>query len=561
MVELGSGKKRRHFLKGMGCAFTAFVGGSIVSEGDAQVRKSSALPIGPASLFNLGVVDGNASAPSGKTQMVFNIRDYGARGNGTDVDTPAINDSIAAAARAGGGIVFFPAGNYLCFSIHLASNITLYLDRGAVVIAAENGALGSYDAAESNAPYEAYQDYHHNHWHNSLIWGEGLSNLGIIGGGLFWGRGLSRGDRENKPFAEDPGVGSRVIALKNCRNVELRGFSILKGGTMGILATGVDNLVIDGLTIDTNRDGMDIDCCRNVRIANCGVNSPWDDAICLKSSYALGNPRPTENLTITNCYVTGAYQLGSMLDGSWKKWPEENHPPQHGRIKFGTESNGGFINSTVSNCVFEGCRGFALESVDGARLEDMTITNITMRNLIAPPLFIRLGARMRGPQGAQIGTVKRILISDIVAANDYALFSSVISGIPGAQIEDIKIRNMFIEHQGGGTKDMAGRQLEENEKDYPEHSMFGDVIPAQGFFLRHLKNIEMSDIEIRSQKPDFRPPFLLNDVSSADFWHVKANVSAGTPMFLLTNVKDFAVARSKPLKDTEISRVAETVSI
>lgn len=108
---------------------------------------------------------------------------------------------------------------------------------------------------------------------------------------------------------------------------------------------------------------------------------------------------------------------------------------------------------------------------------------------------------------------------------------------------------------------MAGRQLEENEKDYPEHSMFGDVIPAQGFFLRHLKNIEMSDIEIRSQKPDFRPPFLLNDVSSADFWHVKANVSAGTPMFLLTNVKDFAVARSKPLKDTEISRVAETVSI
>lgn len=561
MVELGSGKERRHFLKSIGCALTAFAGGSLVSEGDAKARCLNSLPNGSRSLFRAGMPDDNASAPLDKTLTVFNIRDYGARGNGIDVDTAAINDSIAAAARAGGGIVFFPAGNYLCFSIHLASNITLYLDRGAVVIAAENGALGSYDAAESNTPYEAYQDYHHNHWHNSLIWGEGLTNIGIVGGGLFWGRGLSRGDRENRPFAEDPGVGSRVIALKNCRNVEFRSFSILKGGTMGILATGVDNLVIDSLTIDTNRDGVDVDCCRNVRIANCAVNTPWDDAICLKSSYALGYPRPTENLTITNCYVTGAYQLGSMLDGSWKKWLEGQHPPQHGRIKFGTESNGGFINTTISNCVFDGCRGLALESVDGARLEDMTITNIAMRNLIASPLFIRLGSRMRGPEGAQIGTLKRILISDIVVSNNYALFSSIISGIPGVQIEDIKIRSMFIEHQGGGTKEMAGLQLAENEKDYPEHSMFGDVIPAQGFFLRHIKNIEMSDIEIRSQKADLRPPFLLDDVDGADFWHVEANVPAGTPMFSLTNVNDFAVSRSKPLKDTEINGVAGRMSI
>ena len=91
--------------------------------------------------------------------------------------------------------------------------------------------------------------------------------------------------------------------------------------------------------------------------------------------------------------------------------------------------------------------------------------------------------------------------------------------------------------------------------------MFGDIIPAQGFFLRHIKNIEMSDIEIRSQKPDFRPPFLLDDVSAADFWHVKANVPADTPMFSLTNVNDFAVSRSKPLKDTEINGVAGKMSI
>jgi len=124
---------------------------------------------------------------------------------------------------------------------------------------------------------------------------------------------------------------------------------------------------------------MDIDCCQNVRVSNCTVNSPWDDGICPKSSYALGYARPTRNMTITNCWVTGTYQLGTVLDGTFKKFTPEMHTSRTGRIKCGTESNGGFINITISNCVFEGCQGYALESVDGALLEDITITNTTMR--------------------------------------------------------------------------------------------------------------------------------------------------------------------------------------
>ena len=128
--------------------------------------------------------------------------------------------------------------------------------------------------------------------------------------------------------------------------------------------------------IDTNRDGIDIDCCKNVRVSNCSVNSPWDDAICPKSSFALGYARTTENVTITDCYVTGAYQLGTMLDGTWKRWPTEKSeqvkakpyfPREfNGSIKLGTESNGGFKNITISNCVFDGSKGFAVESSDGA---------------------------------------------------------------------------------------------------------------------------------------------------------------------------------------------------
>src|SRR6202522_807177 len=311
---------------------------------------------------------GRLSSPA-STPILFDIRTYGAVGDGKTVDTPAINKAIEAAAAAGGGTVLFPAGTWLCFSIRLKSLVTLYLDQGATVLAADsplqdattgyNG--GVYDAAEPNTAWDAYQDYGHNHWHNSLLWGEDLHDLSITGPGLIWGKGLSfgasRAARGNYPIfrAEQPGVGNKAIALKNCRNVLFRDFSMLKGGHFALLLTGVDNLTIDNLKIDTDRDGIDIDCCKNVHVSNCTVNSPWDDGICPKSSYALGYNRATENVTITNCYVTGNYELGTVLDGTFKRFAPDAHVPRTGRIKCGTESNGGFKNITISNCVFEEC--------------------------------------------------------------------------------------------------------------------------------------------------------------------------------------------------------------
>ena len=229
-----------------------------------------------------------------------------------------------------------------------------------------------------------FQDFGHSHFHNSLIWGDGIENIAITGTGRIWGKGLSKGYGPGRRLT--PGVGNKSISLKNCHNVLLRDFSILHGGHFGILATGVENLTIDNLKIDTNRDGMDVDACRNVRISNCYVNSPWDDGICLKADYALGSAKQTEHVTITNCYVSGCWEEGSMLDGSYKKFaPDARRVGHTGRIKFGTESNGGFRNITISNCVFEGCQGLALESVDGAILEDITITNISMRDIITAP--------------------------------------------------------------------------------------------------------------------------------------------------------------------------------
>jgi len=487
-------------------------------------------------------------------KLVYEVTAFGAQGDGRAIDSPAINRAIEEAATAGGGTVYIRAGNYLCYSIHLKSKVAVYLDEGATIIAADpsSDATRGYDLAESNQPWESYQDYGHNHWHNSLIWGEGLERVSICGPGLIWGKGLSRGWGTG-PKAEQPGVANKVIALKNCRNVLLRDFSILHGGHFGILATGVDNLTIDNLKIDTNRDGMDVDCCRNVRIANCSVNSPWDDAICLKSSFALGYARATEMVTISNCLVAGSYEEGALLDATFKRFASDFKVPRTGRIKFGTESNGGFQNIAISNCVFEGCNGLAIESVDGAVIEDVSVTNITMRNVIGAPIFLRLGSRMRGPEGAVIGVLQRVNLSNMTCSvAPGRRISSIVAGIPGHPIEDVKLSNIIIAHQGGGTKEDAQLQLPEKEKEYPEPTMFGTT-PAHGFFIRHAQQVELVGIKIQHASEDLRPSFVVEDVQGADFSRIKVPSTAGVPTFALSNVKDFSVRHSQPVPDTEIA--------
>ena len=496
----------------------------------------------------------------------FDVRKFGAKGNGKALDSPAINRAIDAAAAAGGGTVLFTAGTYRSFSIRLKSNVALYLDQGATILAADpRDGDGKYDDPEPN-PSDQYQDFGHTHWHNSLIWGENLQNISILGPGRIWGKGLVRTGSQSRtkeqndalekqgpdpkagPFgypnardAVEPGWGNKAISLKLSRNVIIRDISILHGGHFAILATGVDNLTIDNVKIDTNRDGIDVDACKNVRISNCTVNSPFDDGICPKSSYALGYARVTENVTITNCQVSG-YDEGTLLDGTYKREFRNANGTfsPTGRIKFGTESNGGFKNITVSNCVFDYSRGLALEAVDGALLEDVAISNITMRDISNSPIFLRLGSRNRGPkETTRTGAMRRIIISNIVVYNADPKYSSIISGIPGYLIEDVQLSNIRIYAKGGGTKEQAALDPPERENIYPEPTMFGEL-PAYGFFIRHIKGLQMRDVEVSYLTPDQRPAFVLNDVAGAEFINVKAQKEPDVPAFVQKNVTNIS---------------------
>jgi polygalacturonase len=523
----------------------------------------------------------------------FSVRDYGAAGDGRTLDTPAINAAIEAAAHAGGGTVVLPAGDYLSYSIRLRSRITLHLSAGATLIAAEPptaGQPGGYDAPEANA-WNEYQDFGHSHFRNSLIWGEGLVDVAITGPGRIYGRGLSRGNGRrtalavgellplvpgeelpdvlkaegpfepaprpdlvpgpfNYPNARDAlpaGVANKAIALKNCRNVTFRDFSVLHGGHFAILATGVDNLAIDNLLIDTNRDGMDIDACSNVRITNTSVNTPWDDGICLKASHALGQARVLENVTISNCFVSG-YDEGTLLDGTRTR-RTQRFGGVMGRIKLGTEAGGGFRNITISNCVFDYSRGLALEQVDGGVLEDITISNITMRDVQNAPVFIRLGARLRRPATTEPGTVRRILIDNLVAHNVAPHHGLFIAGLPGHPVEDVVFANIQIHYAGGGTAEQAARELPELPKAYPDPDVFGEL-PSWGLFARHVKNLTLRGVELRVVTPDARPAMHVEDAQGARFTDTVISGADREARWVLRDVTGLHVRDVTGLADT-----------
>jgi polygalacturonase len=525
---------------------------------------------------------------------IYNVRSYGATGDGKTLDTDAVNNAITAANSAGGGTVQFPAGTYRCYSIHLKSNVTLYLGQGATILAAppraEKSTEPGYDVPEKN-PWDSYEDFGHSHWHNSLIWGEGLENIAILGPGRIDGSiGLSRGGLKigegigiepPKPVtqpasapttattapstqpAPEPtypnpkdtlraGIANKAIALKLCRNVVLRDFSIFGGGHFAILATGVDNFTLDNLKLDTNRDGMDIDCCKNVRVSNCYVNSPWDDGICLKSCFALGFFKATENVTITNCQVSG-YIVGTLLDGTFNpvKMSKEHPQGPTGRIKLGTESSGGFKNITVTNCIFDNCRGLALETVDGGPLEDIAVSNITMRHINNSPIFIRLGSRLRSPEGTDVATCQRINISNIVVYDADPRYASIISGIPDYDIADVMLSHIQVFCQGGGTKVWAATQSAERENAYPEPRMFGETA-AYGFFIRHVSSVELNDVKTTYEDDEARAPFVLDQVQDATFTNINAAHAPDVPVFVLKDVQDFSAHQVRGVADQDL---------
>ncbi len=448
---------------------------------------------------------------------VFNVKEYGAVGDGNSNDTTAVQEAIEACVDSGGGTVIFPAGRYSCGSIHLRSNVTLRLENGATIAASPDD--NDFDPYEE-LDYETDSDRETTYFHFSLLWGEEVENVAIAGEGTIDGNRRKRG-------------GPKPIAFKRCRHIDVRNVKIVNAPNYCISLLGCDYVNVDGVTILNGYcDGIDPDCCHHVRISNCHIET-WDDAIVPKSSFALGERRTSENITVTNCILSTSCNA----------------------FKMGTESGGGFKYVTVSNCVMfspPGTRptisGIAIETVDGAIVENVLVSNISMQN-VETPIFVRLGNRGRDMEIPVPGTLRNVTISNVEATG--ATLASSITGLPGHPVENIRLDNIRMGYQGGGTADLAAKEVPELPAKYPEAKMFGDL-PAYGLFCRHARNVSLQDVEVRSEKKEERPALICEDVDGLQLDGFAAKGNEENPLIRLSNVRNALVTRAKPLAGTDI---------
>jgi polygalacturonase len=406
-----------------------------------------------------------------------NVRDYGAKGDGVAKDTAAVQAALEAAAKEGGGTVLVPAGRYLCGTLHLRSSVTLQVAAGATLAMSPDHA--DFDPYEKLA-YDSHADAETTYFHYALLAGEDLHDVAILGQGTIDGNRSQRG-------------GPKPIALKRCQRVAIRGVTVKNAPNYSISFLGCDWVDVDGVTIlNGYSDGIDPDSSRYVRISNCFIDS-WDDAICPKASLALGAPRSTEHVTVTNCVLSTSCN----------------------NIKLGTESSGDFKNLAFSNCAMfrrPGARrpisGISMESVDGSHIDGIVVSNITMQD-VDTPVFIRLGNRGRGLDPPVPGSLANVSISNLVATG--ALRTCPIAGLPGHPVRRVSLSDLNLTFQGGEQK-AGGLEAPEHPAKYPEATMFG-VLPAYGVWARHVEGLTLRNVRLRWEQADARPPMLFDDVA------------------------------------------------
>jgi hypothetical protein len=417
--------------------------------------------------------DGGAKVPP---YTAGNVRRHGAVGDGKAKDTRAIQAAVDACHAAGGGTAYVPPGDYLSGSVHLRTGVCLFLDHGATLRASPD--IADFDAYEALA-FKNAADRETSFFHQSLLWAEDVERIAIAGTGTIDCNRKRRG-------------GPKAIAFKRCRHVTVSGITIRDCPNYCISLLGTDYVAVEGVTILNGfADGIDPDCCRHVRIANCHIET-WDDAIVPKTSFSLGERRSTENVVVTNCVLYSACNA----------------------FKLGTESGGDFRNIAFSNCALfarAGSRlpisGISLLSVDGATIEGVAISNVTMTG-VRCPIFLRLGNRGRDMDQPRAGTLRDIAISNVIATG--ARWPSAIVGIPDHPIEGIGLSHVRIACKGGATREEGHLEVPEHVTKYPTADMF--TYPAFGFYCRHVRDLNLSDVAVRCDEPDQRPALFCEDV-------------------------------------------------
>ncbi len=471
---------------------------------------------------------------------IFDAKNFGAKADGLTLDTKAIQQAVDSCHHAGGGKVYLAGGTFVSGTLYLKSHVTLYIEAGAVLRGSDH--LEDFPSIPSKYPsYTGSLETN-----KMLIYAEDTKNISICGRGTLDGNGNHWVDAPygSPSFSKRP----RIIHLRACENVVVRDVTLYNSASWVQSYQSCKNLLIDGITVDSrenkdiekgryadvpgrNTDGLDLVDCEQVRISNCLINS-GDDAICLKS---LSPREACRDITITNCVVS------SNASG----------------IKIGTETSGRIEDITIQNCVVYDTRVDAISvmSVDGARIERINISNISCRNIKGSAIFLRLGNRNRTYRDkAEINTphLKDVIIENIQGTRISPNNGNIIAGIEDMPIENILLKNINLAFEGGGKAEESYQEIPENEQKYPNGLIFGDL-PAYGFYIRHVKNITLDNIQLRFLQEDGRPALICDDVEQLAIKDLKAQASLQTPELIRwVNVKDGVISESRSLSPVPV---------
>ncbi len=455
----------------------------------------------------------------------YNIVDFGAVSDTTVLSTEAIQKAIDVCSEKGGGRVVVPSGMYKTGTLVLRSHVDLHLETGATLY----GSTRLEDYRPMKTDYVSLRT-----WGETvqLIFADRVEDVGISGRGTIDGRGAAF----RKLSWNDEGITRpHLLRFIQSQDIRIEDVTLRNSGCWMQHYLACDRLRIRGIKVvnrnNYNNDALDLDGCHDVVVSDMMADSD-DDAITLKST----SPRLCENIVIHDCIVSSHCNA----------------------IKLGTETNGGFRNINISNCVVKpsedqssqffgdslkrGTSAISLEIVDGGTMENVHVSNIVAEGTESP-IFIRLGNRGRGyapPTGAggntgngsgqnlrtsqsaptvadavpveKVGTIRGVHLSNITV-NNAGRTGCSITGLPGYPVEDIWLNDITI-HQRPGSTDISSAipiPADEKEKDYPEATMWGPL-PAKGFFVRHARNVNFSNVTITTSLPDDRPEYVKVDV-------------------------------------------------
>jgi polygalacturonase len=428
---------------------------------------------------------------------VLNITDCGAVTDGKFDNTEIIQTAVNVCSAQSATLVF-PAGIYYTRPLFLKSNVTLELQEGAIILGSPK--MKDYDIVPRTGDIES----------SALIYGKNIENVKIIGKGKIDGQGGS------PEFLLGNGVEGRpkLVHFISCKNITLENITLTASAFWTAHFLLCDGIKISGVNVfghaNWNNDGFDIDS-KNAVIDNCYIDCD-DDGICMKSDRSA----PCENVTVKNCTILtncNAIKLGTAGKGGFKNIKYTNcivgkASEDHFR-KWHLDSKISWLGITGNP---SGVSGIALECVDGGDLDGVTISDITMTD-VQSAIFIRLGDRLQ-TYNTGISKLRNVVIENVKATTVSKLAGGAVVGIPGGIIDNVTIKNVEITVPGGGTTDDARAVVPEKEKTYPENRMFGVVLPAYGFYVRHAKNITFENVKINKLSPDKRTEYKFDDVEN-----------------------------------------------